>query len=235
MRVDIITIFPEVFSPVLNESVIGRAQTSGLVEINTIDLRDFTNDPRRSVDDKPYGGGPGMLMKPEPIFAAVEKLKQQDSKIVLTSPQGRCFNQKTAEKLSCETHLIMICGHYEGVDERVRKIVDIEISIGDFVLTNGNLPAMVIVDAVTRLIKGVLGSPESKVEESFADELLEYPQYTRPPVFREMKVPEILLSGNHEAIAEWRKSQAIKRTQERRPNLYASYIKKRKNSGENRS
>lgn len=220
MRIDIVTIFPDIFFGPFDESIIGRAREQKLVEINAIDLRDFTDDNRKSVDDKPYGGGPGMLMKPEPLFKAVESLKQEDSLVILTTPQGEQFKQKTAGELSDQKHLIIVCGHYEGVDERVRtELVDLEISIGDYVLTNGNLPAMVICDAVVRLLPGVLGSPESEIEESFSVGLLEYPQYTRPPEYRGIEVPEVLLSGNHKAIAEWRKNEAVKRTKERRPDL----------------
>lgn len=221
MRIDIITIFPDIFFGPLDESIIGRARKRGLVEINTVDLRKFTKDNHRSVDDKPYGGGPGMLMKPEPLFEAVESLAQSDSKVILTCPQGQPFNQEMAEELSLNEHLVFICGHYEGVDERVREaLVDQEISIGDYVLTNGNLPAMVITDTVIRLLPGVLGTEESKDDESFAENgLLEYPQYTRPPEYRGMKVPDILMSGNHEAIAAWRQQQAVIRTRQRRPDL----------------
>lgn len=198
----------------------GRAREQGIVEINTVDLRDYTHDAHRTVDDKPYGGGPGMLMKPEPLFEAVESLKKAGSKVILTSPQGERFRQRTARELASESHLIIICGHYEGVDERVRlSLVDREISIGDYVLTSGNLPAMVIVDAVVRLLPGVLGSPESKEEESFSDGLLEYPQYTRPAEFRGMQVPETLLSGNHAQIAKWRAEQSRMGTMRRRPDL----------------
>lgn len=220
MRIDIITLFPKIFFGPFDESIIARARKQGLVEINTINLRDFASDKRGTVDDKPYGGGPGMLMKPEPVFDAVESMKTEDSLVILTSPQGEVFNQKLARELSQEKHLIVICGHYEGVDERVKLgLVDKEISIGDYVLTSGNLPAMVMTDAIVRLLPGVLGSPESEVEESFSEGLLEYPQYTRPPVFRGMEVPEILFSGHHEEIARWRKQESERKTIERRPDL----------------
>jgi len=220
LRIDIITLFPEIFFGPFSESIVARALKKGLIEINTVNLRDFTHDERGTVDDKPYGGGPGMLMKPEPLFEAVESLRTDDTTVILTCPQGRKFNQAIARELSTLKHMIIICGHYEGVDERVRlALVDMEISIGDFVLTSGNLPAMVIVDTVSRLVPGVLGSPDSGTEESFSNGLLEYPQYTRPPEYRGMKVPEILLSGNHGEIASWRRSESIKRTGINRPDL----------------
>ena len=190
------------------------------MEINTVDLRDFTHDNHKTVDDKPYGGGAGMLMKPEPLFEAVESLKSSRTKVLLTSPSGEPFTQKMAHELANEEHLIVICGHYEGVDERVRQVlVDRDISIGDYVLTSGNLPAMVIVDAVTRLLPGALGSPESEIDESFEDGLLEYPQYTRPAEYRGYRVPEVLLSGNHRQIAEWRRQESERRTGIVRPDL----------------
>lgn len=190
------------------------------MRINTVDLRDFTHDNHKTVDDKPYGGGAGMLMKPEPLFEAVESLKSSKAKVLLTSPSGEPFTQKMAHELANEEHLIVICGHYEGVDERVRQVlVDRDISIGDYVLTSGNLPAMVIVDAVTRLLPGALGSPESEIDESFEDGLLEYPQYTRPADYRGYRVPEVLLSGNHRQIAEWRRQESERRTGIVRPDL----------------
>jgi tRNA (guanine37-N1)-methyltransferase len=220
LRIDIITIFPEIFFGPFDESIVKRAREKGLVEINAIDLRDFTDDSRKTVDDKPYGGGPGMLMKVEPLFKAVDSLKTEKSLVILTSPGGERFTQKTAKELSGCEHLIIICGHYEGVDERVRMgLVDRELSIGDYVLTSGNLPAMVMTDAIVRLIPEVLGSSESEIEESFSENLLEYPQYTRPVEYQGMKVPEILLSGNHQAIAEWRNQQAVERTLRQRPDL----------------
>ena len=185
-----------------------------------MDLRDFTHDNHKTVDDKPYGGGAGMLMKPEPLFEAVESLKSSRTKVLLTSPSGEPFTQKMAHELANEEHLIVICGHYEGVDERVRQVlVDRDISIGDYVLTSGNLPAMVIVDAVTRLLPGALGSPESEIDESFEDGLLEYPQYTRPVEWKGRKVPDVLMSGHHENVAKWQKEQALQITKERRPDL----------------
>ncbi len=220
MRIDIITIFPAMFRGPLTESIIKRAQDRGQVEINLIDLRDFTTDKHRTVDDRPYGGGAGMVMKPEPLFQAVESCRRDDSKVILLCPQGDQFVQAKARTLATESHLIMVCGHYEGIDERVRlDLVDEEISIGDYVLTNGNLGAMVVTDAVVRLLPGVLGCEDSVVEESFSDGLLEYPQYTRPEVFRGRPVPDVLLSGNHQAIADWRRAQALERTRRRRPDL----------------
>lgn len=218
MRIDIITLFPEIFAP-LNESIIGRARKQGLVEINTVNLRDYTHDRRGTVDDAPFGGGPGMLMKPEPLFEAVEALRQPESLVVLTGPRGKRFDQQTARELTVVPHIIVICGHYEGVDERVRTLVDLEISIGDYVLTSGNLAAMVIADAVVRLLPGVLGCDESSADESFSTNLLEYPQYTRPAEFRGMTVPEVLLSGNHAEIAAWRKRQSVELTRKLRPDL----------------
>ena len=219
MRIDIVTLFPEIFAP-LDESIIGRARKQGLVEINVINLRDYTHDARGTVDDSPYGGGPGMLMKPEPLFEAVEDLKRSNSLVIMTGPRGKRFNQKTAKELSTVEHLIMLCGHYEGMDERVRcGLVDMEISIGDYVLTSGNLAAMVICDATVRLMPGVLGCNESSVDESFSANLLEYPQYTRPPEFRGMKVPEILLSGHQAKIEAWELEQSLQRTKRLRPDL----------------
>lgn len=219
MQIDIITLFPDIFFGPLDESIIGRARKKGLVKINTINLRDFTHDARGTVDDSPYGGGPGMLMKPEPIFEAVEALRRENSLVLMTSPRGERFSQAMARKFSATEHIIMICGHYEGVDERVRSIVDLEISIGDYVLTSGNLAAMVICDATVRLLPEVLGCEESSQDESFTDNLLEYPQYTRPVEFRGMRVPDVLLSGNHAEIASWRKKKALELTRQRRSDL----------------
>ncbi|MGD9874155.1 MAG: tRNA (guanosine(37)-N1)-methyltransferase TrmD [Kiritimatiellia bacterium] len=221
LKIDVISIFPEILDAYLGESMMKRAAQAGLVSFRTIDLRDYTHDVHRSVDDRPYGGGPGMVMRPEPLFEAVEAIRTPDSRVILMSPQGRPFTQPRAKELSTEKHLILVCGHYEGVDERVRqKLVDEEISIGDYVLTNGILPAAVVIDALVRLIPGVLGAGEEAVEkESFQDGLLEHPQYTRPAEFRDMKVPEILLSGNHEEIARWRRKQSLLETKKSRPDL----------------
>lgn len=219
MQIDIITLFPDIFFGPLDESIIGRARKKGLVEINTINLRNFTHDARGTVDDSPYGGGPGMLMKPEPIFEAVEALRRENSLVLMTSPRGERFSQAMARKFSATEHIIMICGHYEGVDERVRSVVDLEVSIGDYVLTSGNLAAMVICDATVRLLPEVLGCEESSQDESFTDNLLEYPQYTRPVEFRGMRVPDVLLSGNHAEIASWRKKKALELTRQLRADL----------------
>ena len=218
------TLFPKMFDGPLTESIIKRATGRGLVEIKIHNLRDFTKDRHRTCDDKPFGGGPGMVMKPEPIFEAVKYVRKlnriKKPKIILLSPQGRKLNQKSVEKFSRRKCLIIICGHYEGVDERVRKhLITDEISIGDYVTTGGELPAMVLIDSIVRLIPGVLGNKNSSILESFQDSLLEYPQYTRPAVYKNMKVPAELLSGNHAAILKWRRNEAIKRTKNRRPDL----------------
>ena len=219
-RLDIITIFPAMYNGPFDESIVKRAREKGCIEINLVDLREFTHDRHRSVDDRPYGGGAGMLMKPEPIFEAVDTLRTPQSRIVLLSPQGQQFQQQHAEELAEAPHLIFICGHYEGVDERVRiGLADLELSIGDYILSNGNLAAMVVVDAIVRLLPGALGCEESAVKESFSDGLLEYPQYTRPDEYRGMRVPEILLSGDHAAIETWRLKMATERTRTRRPDL----------------
>ena len=195
---------------------------NGIVEINAVNLRDYTHDRHQTVDDKPFGGGPGMLMKPEPLFEAVEALRKDDTKVILTGPRGEQFSQKIASELAQESHLVIVCGHYEGVDERVRKhLVDREISIGDYILTSGNLPAMVMCDALVRLMPGALGCDESDVDESFSTEsgFLEYPQYTRPADFRGWTVPDVLLSGNHALIEKWRRNEAFLETLRRRPDL----------------
>ena len=208
------------FQGPLDESIIKRAREQGILDLKLTDLRDFTHDKHRTVDGRPFGGGPGMLLKPEPIFEAVESLRRPESRVLLMGPSGRKYNQSMARTLSRESHLILICASYEGVDEMVREaLVDEEISIGDYVLTNGALPAMVIVDSVTRLLPGALGHEASPEEESFSDGLLEYPQYTRPAEFRGMKAPDILFSGHHAEIAKWRKSQAEDRTAKLRPDL----------------
>ena len=220
MEIDVLTLFPRIFEGPLEESILKRAQESGRVQIRVHNLRDYTHDKHRVVDDRPYGGGPGMLMKPEPIFEAVEKLKRTDTRVVLMTPQGEPFTQARAQQFAKQSHLLMICGHYEGVDERVREaLVDDEISIGDYVLTNGALAAAVVVDAVVRLVPGVLGHEDGAADDSFASGLLEGPQYTRPPEFRGMRVPGVLLSGDHGAVAEWRLEQARRRTEQRRPDL----------------
>ncbi len=226
MQIDIITLFPDIFFGPLAESIIGRAVKSGLVKINTVNLRDYTHDERGTVDDKPYGGGPGMLLKVEPLFEAIEDIRTEKSLVILTSPQGQSFNQQMAGELKDYEHLIFVCGHYEGVDERVRTtLIDKEISIGDYILTSGNLAAMVMTDAIVRLLPGALGCDASSEDESFSQDLLEYPQYTRPTEFRGMKVPEILLSGDHGKIAQWRKEQSETRTRNRRPDLWDKNLK----------
>ncbi len=225
MRLDIITIFPGMYEGPFTESIIKRARQQGLVEINLINPRDFTTDRHQTTDDRPYGGGAGMVMKPEPLFAAVESVRTDTSHIILVTPQGTPFCQAIAQEMATQhDHIIMICGHYEGIDERVcEALVDQELSLGDYILTNGNIAAMVIADAIIRLIPGVLGCQDSTVDESFSEGLLEYPQYTRPEVFRGMQVPEVLLSGNHQAIAKWRHEQALSRTRRKRPDLFESY------------
>ena len=220
MKIDVLTLFPGMFPGPLDESIIKRACESGRLQLGVHDLRDYTHDRHRTVDDRPFGGGPGMLLKPEPLFEAVEALRGEKTRVILTSPAGRPFRQEIARELAGEKHVLLVCGSYEGFDERVRQsLADDEISIGDYVLTNGALPAMVIVDAVTRLLPGVLGDDESSQDESFSGCLLEYPQYPRPAEFRGMNVPEVLLSGDHAAIEKWRREQATVQTRQRRPDL----------------
>jgi tRNA (guanine37-N1)-methyltransferase len=220
MKIDVLTLFPAMFAGPLDESIVQRARTEGRLELTVRNLRDYTHDRHKTVDDRPFGGGPGMLLKPEPIFEAVEDMAREKTRVILLSPAGRKFDQSIARELAQQEHLLLICGSYEGFDERIREhLADDELSIGDYVLTNGALPAMVIVDAVTRLLPGVLGDDESSQDESFSQNLLEYPHYTRPAEFRGMKVPDVLLSGNHAEIAKWRIEQAQRRTKERRPDL----------------
>ena len=220
MKIDVLTLFPAMFAGPLDESIIKRARKKGLLDLNVHDLRQWTHDRHKTVDDRPFGGGPGMLMKPEPIFEAVESLRRDATKVILLSPGGRKFDQQIARELSVQTDLLFVTGHYEGFDERVRiGLADDELSIGDYVLTNGALPAMVVIDAVTRLLPGVLGDDESSRDESFSHGLLEYPQYTRPAEFRGMRAPDVLVSGNHAEIEKWRREQAAQRTKERRPDL----------------
>lgn len=225
MKFDILTLFPGMFAGPMSDSIIGRAVDKGLVELNLWNIRDFATDRHHTVDDSPYGGGAGMVMKVEPLYACIEKVKAQSpgAAVVLTSPRGARFSQEMAQELAGRSELIIVCGRYEGVDERVTELcIDHEVSIGDFVLTGGELAAMVIVDAVGRLLPGVLGSEDSARDESFAEGLLEYPQYTRPPEFKGLEVPEVLLSGNHQEIAKWRRRQSILRTIKDRPGLLAS-------------
>jgi tRNA (guanine37-N1)-methyltransferase len=246
MRIDVLTLFPEMFEGVFGASILGKARNKGLVELSTVNFRDYSNNKHNTVDDYPFGGGGGMVLKPEPIFAAVEDLMQQraeelshaaseaaeqpgaenaaDSlsrpRVILLCPQGETFSQRKAEELSKEEHLVFICGHYEGYDERIREhLVTDEISIGDYVLTGGELPAMVMIDSVVRLLPGVLGNEQSAVTDSFSTGLLEYPHYTRPAKFRDWEVPEVLLSGHHVNIDKWRRCQSLERTWRRRPEL----------------
>jgi tRNA (guanine37-N1)-methyltransferase len=221
MQIDVITLFPEVVTVPLNASIMGRAQEKGALELRVHDLREHGRGKYRQVDDMPYGGGPGMVMRPEPIFAQIEAIKTPQSRVIFMSPQGQRFDQRAAQRLSAEPHLIFLCGHYEGVDQRVvEALVDEELSIGDYVLTNGAIAAAVVVDAIVRLLPGVLGDEQSAVQESFGESgLLDHPHYTRPAEFRGMKVPDILLSGDHAKVAKWRQEQAMDRTRANRPDL----------------
>ena len=217
---DILTLFPGLCEGAFSESILGKAQENRLIRVRCLDLRQWASGKHRVTDEPPYGGGPGMVMKAEPIFAAVEAIRRPGSHVILMSATGRCFTQQKAQALAEKSHLIFVCGHYEGVDQRVADhLVDEELSIGDYILTNGAIAATLVVDAVARLIRGVLGEADSATNESFSNGLLEYPHYTRPADFRGLKVPEILLSGNHAAIEAWRKTEALKRTVERRPDL----------------
>ena len=228
MRIDVVTIFPNMFRAVLDESIIRRAQQEGVLRITIWDPRAYTDDKRRTVDDRPYGGGPGMVMKPEPLVEAIEAVRSEcghpvpspSCQVILMSPQGERLTNATAQSLALCEHVTMLCGHYEGVDERVKQlVVNRVISIGDYVLTGGELPAMVLIDSLARFIPGVIGHAQATVEESFMDGRLEYPQYTRPPVFRNLSVPKVLLSGDHPRIVRWRKLQSVARTLAARPDL----------------
>ncbi len=222
MKIDVLTLFPAMFAGPLDESIVKRARETGLLDLKIHNLRDWTHDRHKTVDDRPFGGGPGMLLKPEPLFEAIESLKREKTRVILLSPAGRRFNQAIAHKLAQQEDLLLVTGHYEGFDERVReKLAADELSIGDYVLTNGALPAMVVIDAVVRLLPGALGDDESSHDESFSPDMpgLEYPQYTRPAEFRGLKVPEVLLSGNHAEIEKWRREQAKLRTKKHRPDL----------------
>jgi tRNA (guanine37-N1)-methyltransferase len=224
MRLEVLTLFPDMFSSPLRESILGKAIEKGLIQIRTVNIRDFSLDKHQVVDDTPYGGGQGMVMKVEPVGRAIESVKSQDpsARVIYLTPQGKPFSQDLARRLSTQPHLILLCGRYEGVDERVRELfIDEEISIGDYVLTGGELAAMVLIDAVSRFIPGVLGCDRSAEEDSFFNSLLEYPQYTRPFDFRGSCVPEVLVSGNHSAISLWRRREALRRTSLRRPDLLA--------------
>ena len=218
MKFDILTLFPEMFEPI-KTSIIGKATEKGIIDINLINIRDFSEDKHNKVDDTPYGGGAGMVMKPDVVYSAYNSIDDKNAKVIYMSPQGKKLNQKKVEELSKENHLIILCGHYEGIDQRVLdKIVDEEISIGDYVLTGGELPAMVMIDAISRYVDGVI-SGESISEESFSNGLLEYPQYTRPEIFMGEKVPDVLLSGHHENINKWRRQESLKNTLKKRPEL----------------
>jgi len=221
MHLDIVTLFPGICQGPFNESILKRVQKQKLVEVNFINFRDYSYDKHKSVDDKPYGGGAGMLLKPNPLFEAIDSLRTAQSKVVLLTPQGEPFKQQVAQQLAYEKHLILVCGHYEGVDERIRQYCfDAEISIGDYILTNGALASLVVADALIRLLPGALGCSESSVTESFgSDKLLDFPQFTKPVEYKGMKVPQVLLSGNHKRISNWRQQQQILRTIARRPDL----------------
>lgn len=225
MKIDYLTLFPEMFDGVLNQSILKRAREKEILQTETINFRDYADNKHHQVDDYPFGGGQGMVLKPEPIFNAMDAIDVTDeTRVILMTPQGKPFDQKLAESLSKEKHLVFICGHYEGYDERIReKLVTDEISVGDFVLTGGELPAMVMTDAIVRLIPGVLSKQASHKDDSFSNGLLEFPQYTRPRTFKDMSVPGVLLSGNHAHIEQWRHEQSLKRTFEKRPDLLASY------------
>ncbi len=228
MKFDVLTLFPEMFE-VLNQSIIGKAIEKELIDINLINIRDFSKDKHKKVDDTPYGGGAGMVMKPDVIYDAYQSIKDKNAKVIYMSPQGKPLNQKKVEELSKENHFIILCGHYEGIDQRVLdKIVDEEISIGDYVLTGGEIPAIVLIDSVSRYVEGVLKKDSIK-EESFSNGLLEYPQFTRPEVFEGMKVPEILLSGHHENIEKWRKEKSLEMTKKKRPDILRTIKEKEEN------
>lgn len=218
MKIDILTLFPNMFTGFINESIIKRAINNNLVEINVHNIRDYSPFKNKQVDDYPFGGGPGMVLMCEPIFNAIESLRKENTKVIMLTPSGEVFNQKVATRLSKFEHIILLCGHYEGFDERIKTIVDMEISIGDYILTGGEIPAMAITDTIVRLIPGVINN-ESLDSESFNDNLLDYPVYTRPEVFRDMKVPEVLLSGHHANIEKYRKEEQLRITKERRKDL----------------
>ena len=221
MKIDILTLFPNMFTGFINESIIKRAINNNLVEINVHNIRDYSPFKNKQVDDYPFGGGPGMVLMCEPIFRGVEDLRKENTKVIMLTPSGEIFNQKVATRLSKFEHIILLCGHYEGFDERIKTIVDMEISIGDYILTGGEIPAMAITDTIVRLIPGVINN-ESLDSESFNDNLLDYPVYTRPEVFRDMKVPEVLLSGHHANIEKYRKEEQLRITKERRKDLLGS-------------
>ncbi len=228
MKIDVLTLFPEMFAP-LNASLIGKAQEKDLVDIAVTDFREFSQEKHKKVDDYPYGGGAGMLIQAQPVCDAINHIRTSKSKVIYMSPKGKVLSQQMVESLAKEEHLVVLCGHYEGIDQRAIDLcVDEEISIGDYVLTGGELPAMVLIDAILRYIPNVLHSSESTADESFGDGLLEYPQYTHPRVYEGMEVPEVLISGNHAKIAEWRQEQKIEETKKHRPDLYRKYVKESK-------
>ncbi|MCG7332711.1 tRNA (guanosine(37)-N1)-methyltransferase TrmD [Salinicoccus roseus] len=219
MNIHYLTLFPEMYEGVLSTSILGRAKEKGIVDYHTVNFRDYSGNKHNKVDDYPYGGGAGMVLKPEPVFNAMEAMDLEKPRVILMCPQGRRFDQKMAEELSREDDIVFICGHYEGYDERIRTLVTDEVSIGDYVLTGGELASMTMTDAIVRLIPGVLSREESHQEDSFSTGLLEHPHYTRPREYRGMEVPEVLLNGNHKLIEEWRREESLKRTRERRPDL----------------
>lgn len=218
MKIDILTLFPNMFENVFNESIIKRAVDKKLVDIKIHDIRDYTTDKHNRVDDYAFGGGKGMVLMPEPVYNAIEDVKTKDSIVIMMTPQGKTYNQKMAYQFSKQKHIIILCGHYEGFDERIRSFVDLEISVGDYVLTGGEIPSMIMVDSIVRLVDGVI-EPDSHLYDSFNNNLLDYPVYTKPVEFKNMKVPDVLLSGHHENIRKWRLEQSIKKTKERRPDL----------------
>lgn len=219
MQIDLLSLFPDFFISPLNESILKKAQEKGLIEVNRVDMRSFATDRFKQMDDRPYGGGPGMVLLPEPVTKALRAHKTKKTKTIYLSPQGSLFNAQKAKELAQEEHLILLCGHYEGIDERILSEVDEEISIGDYVLTHGGLPALVLIDAITRFIPGALGHEDSAKEDSFESGILDCPHYTRPQIFEGMEVPEVLLSGNHKKIEEWRKLKAFEKTKMKRPDL----------------
>ncbi len=230
MRIDVLTLFPKMFEGFLSESLLGKAIDNKLVEINVINFRDFSTNKHKKVDDTPYGGGAGMVLSVEPVYNTLVSIDGfKEALKILVTPQGVTFNQEKAYELSNEKHIIILCGHYEGYDERIRDLFDIEISIGDYVLTGGEIAAMALIDSITRLIPKVIGKDESHLNDSFSDNLLEHPHYTRPSIFMGKKVPDVLVSGNHKLIKEWREKESIKRTKERRMDLYNKYVKEKGN------
>ena len=218
MKIDVLTLFPNMFTGILQESIIKRAIEANKVEINVHDIREFATNKHNRVDDYPFGGGEGMVLMPEPIYKAIESVRTDDSIVIMLSPQGKVYNQKFAYELSFHKHIVLLCGHYEGFDERIRSMVDMEISVGDYILTGGEIPSMILIDSVVRLLDGVIAK-DSHINDSFNDNLLDYPVYTKPVDFMGMKVPDVLLSGHHKNIEEWRKRESLKRTLERRPDL----------------